>query len=169
MKTHTKNQKASASQNRGKSFRQWLQDEIADLDMQIAKTASPGATDRLYAKRDKLMAKMQPEAPQSMEREETQYERDTRSLEELCARRDKLASERDQYKASAERLAEALRGMMSAFAWKVEQAVAEDGENVLQSDVRRARTALLEYGSFLKQGVFSDEKMAGYEKARAGE
>ncbi len=82
MKTHTKNQKASAPETRTENG--WY------ICPDCGGYSSPGhqGTERCR--------NYKPEAPQSME---TQYERDTRSLRDLA----------NQYKASAERLAEALR------------------------------------------------------------
>ena len=48
----------------------------------------------------------------------------------------------DFYKAHAERLAEAVKGMMDAYAWNAEETVSTLGVAALQSDVRRAREAL---------------------------
>jgi hypothetical protein len=50
-------------------------------------------------------------------------------------------------KTMTDELAEALRGMMNAFAWNVEKTVAKSGEDALQSDVKRARRVLAKYMS----------------------
>jgi hypothetical protein len=55
---------------------------------------------------------------------------------------------RDEHNAAvneAGKLAEALEGMMRAFAWNAETTVKEAGEDALQSDVRRARSELLRF------------------------
>jgi hypothetical protein len=59
-----------------------------------------------------------------------------------CKGRQEAQTQVALLQAHAEALAEALRGMMDAFAYNAEQTVANEGESALQSDVRRAREAL---------------------------
>ncbi len=48
---------------------------------------------------------------------------------------------------NADKLAEALRGLLQTFCWDIEKTVQNEGENALQSDIRHARQALKQYES----------------------